>query len=201
MSKIPIELYAEMTPNPATMKFVANKVLIEGGQIAEYQSAVEAKGSSTLAEQLFNLPFVQSIFISGNFVTVTKTSAVGWEAVMQETREFIKSFLEENEVVVQKVPEIDDKTEVVIPDLTGDKEPESEIEEKIVAILNEYVRPAVENDGGAINFKSYSEGTVNVVLRGSCSGCPSAAVTLKQGIEALLKNMLPEINEVVAEEL
>lgn len=197
MSKIPVELYAEMTPNPATMKFVANRSLIEGGKIAEYLSVADAKGSSTLAEQLFNFPFVTGVFISGNFVTVTKNESVQWEDIMQEMREFVKTFLEEYQEVVQQVPEIKDKIESA-PLSMSDADPTSEVDEKIIAILDEYVRPAVEGDGGAINFRSFEDGKVNVVLRGSCSGCPSAAVTLKQGIEAMLKSMVPEVEEVVA---
>lgn len=200
MDTLPVELYAEMTPNPATMKFVANRELISDGQIAEYLSAAQTKGSSSLAEQLFNFPFVKGVFISANFVTVTKDDSVSWDAMMQELREFIKTFLQNYPEAVQQVPVIEDRTEVDIMALQ-DSEPTTEIDQKIIAILNEYVRPAVESDGGAINFKSFEKGTVNVVLRGSCSGCPSATVTLKQGIEGLLKSMIPEVEQVVAEEV
>jgi len=194
-------VYAEMTPNPATMKFVADRVIVNGHGIAEYFNANEAKGSSDLAVKLFMFPFVKSVFFTGNFVTITKNETTGWDYITMELREFITGYLRENEFAVDKVPEVrkeeKNENEAAISDHV---EPKNEMEMKIISILDEYVRPAVENDGGAIHFKSYEEGKVNLVLRGSCSGCPSSMVTLKSGVETLMKQMLPEVKEVVAVE-
>lgn len=201
-------IYAEMTPNPATMKFVADRVIVNGHGIAEYFNANEAKDSSELAEKLFMFPFIKSVFFVGNFVTVTKNETIGWDFITMELREFITGYLRENEFAVQRVPEAknsagslagEDKKDIGAT-ISDHVEPKNEMEMKIISILDEYVRPAVENDGGAIHFKSFEGGKVNLVLRGSCSGCPSSMITLKSGVETLMKQMLPEVTEVVAVE-
>lgn len=199
---IPTNVYAEMTPNPRTMKFVADRLLIEGNAVAEFASAAEAKGYSSLAEKLFDFPFVSGVFIMSNFVTITKTEQVEWDLIVYELREFVRDFLMNNEKAVEKLPEIR-KTEVVSEDSKADSEPvvPSEFDDQIRQILEEYVRPAVENDGGLIDFKSFKDGIVTVTLRGSCSGCPSSLSTLKGGIETMLTQMIPEVKTVVAEEL
>lgn len=194
---VPVTVYAEMTPNPATMKFVANKHLLGTGDSAVFNSMAEAKGYSPLAEELFNLPFVQGVFIASNFVTVTKTDNLDWDFITMELREFIRNWLAEGkEVLVQMPPQVqsssEDKKEVKI------FEP-SEYDDAIRGLLDEFVRPAVENDGGAIDFCGYEDGIVTVMLKGSCAGCPSSTATLKGGIENLLKQHLPEVKEVVAE--
>jgi Fe-S cluster biogenesis protein NfuA len=203
MSK-PVTIYAEMTPNPNTMKFVADHMLVESGAVVEFLSPAEAKGFSTFAEALFNFPFVTRIFIAQNFVTVYKNEMVDWSDVSLELREFIREWLAENEEAVQKLPEQEEiqvnsdstktQTTNIAPVIN------TEMDQKIVDLINEYVQPAVEQDGGAIHFQSYNEdnGQVTVVLKGSCSGCPSSTATLKGGVETLLKNHIPEINEVVA---
>jgi Fe-S cluster biogenesis protein NfuA len=200
----PVTIYAEMTPNPNTMKYVADHMLVESGVVVEFLSSKEAKGHSTFAEALFNFPFVTRVFIAQNFVTVYKNNLVEWSDVTLEMREFIKEWLMENEEAVQKVPEqevvkISSKspkptTTNLAPEINTEKD------QKIVDLINEYVQPAVEQDGGAIHFQSYNEesGSVTVILKGSCSGCPSSTATLKGGVENLLKSHLPEIKEVVA---
>ena len=199
----PVTVYAEMTPNPATIKFVADVMLIDNGESVEFLSKEECKDHSKFAEALFNFPFVSGVFISGNFVTITKSAAIDWNYVMQSLREFIHEWVSENDVLVEKIPELrafsvaDEKgTELV------SEEPEinTELDRIIFELLEEYVRPAVESDGGAIYFKSFDEpsGKVTVVLKGSCSGCPSSTATLKGGIETLLKSHVPEVAEVVA---
>lgn len=199
----PVTVYAEMTPNPATIKFVADVMLVENGESVEFLSKEECKDHSKFAEALFNFPFVSGVFISGNFVTVTKSASIEWNYVMQSLREFIHEWIAEHEVVVEKIPALrafsisDEKgTELV------SEEPEinTELDRIIFELLEEYVKPAVESDGGAIYFKSFDEpsGKVTVVLKGSCSGCPSSTATLKGGIETLLKNHVPEVVEVVA---
>ncbi len=209
--RIPTSLYAEMTPNPAAMKFVADRALITGGMQIEYRSKAEAKGSSPLAEELFNFPFVTSVFISGNYVTVLKDESLGWEMIVQQLREYIREWLMDNEVAVSAVTaELLNRTR----DIADGKEEKSasvssvdysgfeatEYDDEIRFLLHEYVRPAVESDGGAIDFMAYKDKRVYVQLKGSCSGCPSSTATLKGGIENLLKAKMPDIvEEVVAE--
>ncbi len=190
-----------MTPNPATMKFVANRLMIQHDAVAEFMTKAEAKGFSPLAEQLFQFPFVKSVFIAVNFVTITKNDSIAWEYITMELREFVSDYLRNNEWAVTEIPPVkkDEKPVNTVQLINPDSL--SEIDKKIMGILDEYVRPAVENDGGAIHYKSFDEGKVSVILRGSCSGCPSSQATLKQGIETLLKQMMPEVTEVVAEEV
>ena len=209
--KIPTSLYAEMTPNPAAMKFVADRALISGGLQVEYRSKTEAKGSSALAEELFNFPFVTSVFISGNFVTVLKDESLGWEMIVQQLREYIREWLMENDVAVSAVPaELVNRTrESAVQDESSTQHAEridysgfeaTEYDDEIRFLLHEYVRPAVESDGGAIDFMAYRDKKVYVQLKGSCSGCPSSTATLKGGIENLLKAKMPDVvEEVVAE--
>lgn len=195
--KVPVTVYAEMTPNPATMKFVANKHLLGNGDSVEFNSMAEAKGFSPLAEELFSLPFVKGVFIASNFVTISKTDNLSWDFITMELREFIKNWIGDGKDVLIQMPsplaqKVDDATpkKVYAP---------SEYDQAIVDLLDEYVRPAVANDGGAIDFRGYENGIVTVVLKGACAGCPSSTATLKGGIENLLKQHLPEVQEVIAE--
>jgi Fe-S cluster biogenesis protein NfuA len=209
--RIPTALYAEMTPNPAAMKFVADRSLIGGGLQVEYRSKAEAKGSSPLAEELFNFPFVQSVFISGNYVTVLKDESLGWEMIVQQLREYIREWLMDHEITVSAVtadlinrtkadPLIDPVSAIHSAATDFSQFEPSEYDDEIRFLLNEFVRPAVESDGGAIDFMAYKDKKVYVQLKGSCSGCPSSSATLKGGIENLLKSKMPEIvEEVVAE--
>ena len=199
----PVTIYAEMTPNPSTMKFVADIMLIEQGSVAEFLSIYDCKGHSSFAEALFNFPFVTGVFIANNFVTVYKNEAVDWGDIVSELREYIRTWIVENDVLVEKLPETkihdvanpeSEKIAVSAPVIN------TEMDQKIVDLINEYVQPAVEQDGGAIHFQSFDEenGKVTVVLKGSCSGCPSSTATLKGGVETLLKTHIPQISEVVA---
>lgn len=201
--KRPVTMYAESTPNPATMKFVADVMLVTDGNTAEYVNQQEAKGSSSLAEALFNFPFVSAVFIASNFIAITKTEALQWEYVSEELKGFVLDWLQNNEVIIENVPT---EREVEI-EQAGNKETISsapqiitDADKQIFELLEEFVRPAVESDGGAIDFQSFDEttGTVTVVLKGACSGCPSSTATLKGGIESLLKTHMPEVQEVVA---
>ena len=206
----PIVVYAELTPNPNSIKFVADVLLLEGGTV-EYNAKSEAV-NCPLASQLFDFTGVKKVFITSNFVTVNKASDIDWFDISNILREFIRGFLMSGEklfigspfdanhipekvavekAVAQPIKPIE-KKELVF------SEPDPEADKKIQEILEEYVRPAVEGDGGAIHFQSYVNGVVNVVLKGSCSGCPSSTVTLKAGIENLLKRMVPGVTEVVA---
>jgi len=191
-----IEVYAEVTPNPSVMKFATNKALT--GTDVEFKNIDEASKSSPLATEIFNFPFVKEVFISQNYVSITKYDMTDWNDVFHEVKDFIRTYLQDNKIIINNLPT--DKQE---------KTPEAEIQEiklegipaKIVDILDEYIRPAVASDGGNIAFKSYDENSkiVSVILQGACSGCPSSTATLKNGIETMLKEMLPnQINEVVA---
>lgn len=195
---IPITVYSEMTPNPSTMKFVANKQLLGTGDSAEFNSFEEAKGYSPLAEELFRLPFVDGVFIASNFVTITKTDNLSWDFITMELREFVKNWLGEGKDVLVQMPpkqpmESNDEAKPIKTYAP------TEYDDAIRDLLEEYVRPAVENDGGAIDYRGYEDGVVTVVLRGSCAGCPSSTATLKGGIERLLQQHLPDVKEVVAE--
>ena len=200
--KTPVIIYAESTPNPASMKFVADKMLVENGATAQYLSKEETKGSP-LAAKLFEFPFVKAVFMTANFITVLKTDAVEWMDVTLELREFIRNYILNGGVVISELPTVqmptDNTFEKSIDAFMEHAAPTNEIEVKIVEMLEEYIRPAVENDGGSITFKSFVDGVVTVQLRGSCSGCPSSTITLKAGIETLLKKMIPDVKEVVSE--
>jgi Fe-S cluster biogenesis protein NfuA len=180
-----INVYTETTPNPATMKFIVNKLLINGS--VDYPNKESAE-KSTFAKELYKFSFVNGVFFASNFVTVTKTEDTEWDDIEAILKEFVKGAVE-SELTVQEVEQAEVNFEGT----------DSEI--KIQQILHDYVRPAVEQDGGAISYKSFNEGIVTVELRGSCSGCPSSTLTLKAGIENLLKRMVPEVQEVVSEAL
>ena len=189
-----VEVYAEVTPNPAVMKFGSNKALTQTD--VEFKNIEEASKSSPLATELFGFSFVKEIFISENYVSITKYDMIEWNEVHQEIRSFIRSYIQDGKTIIQELPKQQTKQNVEIP-----KEDLTETEAKIVDILDEYIKPAVASDGGNIAFQSYDKETkrVSVILQGACSGCPSSTVTLKNGIETMLKDMLPnQINEVVA---
>jgi len=187
-----ISIYTEMTPNPETMKFVANKLLYPGKSI-DFPD-VEVAKPSPLAIELFGFPFIKSVFIASNFVTLTKTSDTDWNDVIPAIRQFLKEYLEEGKPVINEEDVVLVKSEGNIIDADDD-----DVVKRIKELLENYVKPAVEMDGGAIQFKSYQEGVVNLMLQGSCSGCPSSMITLKAGIEGMMKRMIPEVREVVAE--
>ncbi|MGK0412287.1 MAG: Fe-S cluster biogenesis protein NfuA [Polaribacter sp.] len=191
-----IEVYAEVTPNPAVMKFGSNKALTQTD--VEFKNIDEASKSSPLAQAIFTFPFVKEVFISDNYISVTKYDMVEWNEVFAELRTFIREYLVAGKTIIKELPSKTVTTE------TADVAPVVALEGisgQIVDILDEYIKPAVAGDGGNIAFRSYDEvnKVVSVVLQGACSGCPSSTATLKNGIETLLKDMLPnQINEVVA---
>ena len=195
---VPVTVYTEMTPNPTTMKFVANKYLLATGDSVEFSNKNETKGFSPLADELFNFPFVKNVFIAANFITITKTDNVPWDFITMELREFIKGWITNGgEILIQMPAQKQQLVENIEGKPFKNFNP-TEYDDPIRALLDEYVRPAVENDGGAIDFLGFDDGIVTVVLKGSCSGCPSSTATLKGGIENLLKQHLPEVQEVVA---
>lgn len=185
--KIAITVYAESTPNPAVLKFVSNKKLVT----ASYEfSSIDTAKASPLATELFHLPFVKSVFIDENYVSVTKYDVAEWNDITLELREFIRTFIEAGkEIVLAHAPEVIEKTTEKVDEHF---ETLDDISKEIVNILEEYIKPAVASDGGNIQFQSYDEAskTVKVILQGACSGCPSSTFTLKNGIENMLKEML-----------
>ena len=182
-----VNLYLEANPNPNSLKFVANYMLVPEGESFDFPDKAAAE-HAPLALELFELDYVERVFFMSNFVTVTKAEDKEWEEIQEELKAIIKHYLEQDKPLITKFSET---TQAAIE--------ETEIEKNIKNILDEYVRPAVEQDGGAISFHSYNEGVVKVLLQGSCSGCPSATITLKAGIENLLKRMVPEVTTVEAE--
>jgi len=206
----PVSVYAEMTPNPEVMKFVSDRPLIAGSDQAEFNSKASTVGYSSLAEELFNFPFVTGVFISGGFVSVTKDDTMDGKMIVMQMREYIQSWLSENETAVEKIPPVLPQSAMAAENKAASAETEgavqlndadivpSEHDEAIVALLEEFVRPAVEADGGAIDFRAFVEGTVHVRLRGACAGCPSSTATLKDGIERLLTSKIDAVQSVVA---
>ncbi|KQC32190.1 nitrogen fixation protein NifU [Nonlabens sp. YIK11] len=198
VKKVPVTVYAEATPNPSVMKYVANKKLTVTSQ--EFKT-IEDTESGSLSRKLYTFPFVKEIFVDENYISVTKHDIVEWPEITNEIRSFIKEFIENGqEIGVSKYSAGTSKEkgeEMSLPKF----ENLSEVSKKIVEILDEYIRPAVASDGGNIAFESYDENSqeVNVILQGACSGCPSSTMTLKNGIETMLKEMIPgKINRVVA---
>src|SRR5690242_1940140 len=187
-----ISIYTEMTPNPETMKFVANKLLYPGKSI-DFPDVTSAK-ASPLAVELFGFPFIRSVFIASNFVTLTKTTDTDWQDVIPTVRQFLKEYLEEGKPVINEEEVQTMKVEASNTVAADD----DDVVKRIKELLDNYVKPAVEMDGGAIQFRSYENGTVNLMMQGSCSGCPSSMITLKAGIEGMMKRMIPEVKEVVA---
>jgi Fe-S cluster biogenesis protein NfuA len=186
-----VSIYTEMTPNPETMKFVANKLLYPGKSIDFPDESTAAP--SPLAQELFGFPFVRGVFIASNFITLTKTIDTLWEEVIPGIRQFLKAYLEEGKPIILEDMIVSKNNESPI------NENDTDVVSRIKEMLENYVKPAVEMDGGAISFKGYDDGIVKLMLQGSCSGCPSSMITLKAGIEGMMKRMIPEVKEVIAE--
>lgn len=182
-----IHIYLESNPNPNSLKFVVNEMLIPEGLSFDFPD-IESTENAPLAKELFSYPFVDRVFYMSNFITVTKKESVEWLEVQNILKDHIRKFLESGRFII----EVQEQDDVPAQD-------ETEAVKKIRTILEEYIRPAVEQDGGAITFHSFRDGVVKVRLQGSCSGCPSSMVTLKAGIENLFKRMMPdEVHSVEA---
>ena len=199
IKRVPVSIYAEMTPNPKVMKFVSNKLLLQTDS-AEFRNIEEAK-PSPLATKLFHFPFVKEVFISGNYIAIAKFDVVERDAVAQEVRVFITEFLTQGGVAVHEdqLQPAESATSEADGSLPVRPEDMGEIEGRIVDILEEYIKPAVAQDGGNIAFMGYKDKIVEVQLQGACSGCPSSTMTLKNGILSILQKMLPTlVDDVVA---
>lgn len=182
-----VNIYLEANPNPNSLKFVADYMLVEPGRNYDFPDKESAK-NAPLASELFDYDYVRRVFYMSNFITVTKTQDKEWMEIQDELKDHIRKFLESGKAIL----------EVAAVEAVAE---ETEMDLKIKVLLEEYVKPAVEQDGGAIEYKSFENGIVKVFLQGSCSGCPSATITLKAGIENLLKSQIPEVKSVVAEEV
>jgi Fe-S cluster biogenesis protein NfuA len=180
-------IYLEQSPNPNSLKFVVNYLLVPEGKVYDFPDP-ESTSFAPLAEALFHYDYVKRVFIMNNFVTITKEDQIDWIEIKDELRNFIHDYLESGRTVINESPEGEERS--------GD---ESDVSLRIRTLLEEYVKPAVEQDGGAIEFHSFEDGVVKVLLQGSCSGCPSSMITLKSGIENLLRSMIPEVKAVEAE--
>lgn len=187
MKKNSVKIYLEANPNPNSLKFVADYMLVDPGSNYDFPDA-ESAGKAPLAAELFEYDYVQRVFYMSNFITVTKAEDVSWQEVQEELKDHIQQYLTSGKPILLHAEE-------------NQAAAETDIDRKIKSLLEEYIKPAVEQDGGAIEYKSFDEGVVKVFLQGSCSGCPSATVTLKMGIENLLKSMIPEVKSVEAEEV
>lgn len=188
----PVIIYTESTPNPNTLKFVTNKALLLNDAV-EFQR-IDETNEAPLAKALFNFDGVTNVFISNNFVTVTKTDDLIWQEIMIPIKDFLKKYIDDGKIILTE--------NYIKPTKTASNtinENDSDVEIRIKAALDKYVKPAVEMDGGNISFVKFIDGKLTLQLQGSCSGCPSSTVTLKQGIENLLKRFVPEVQEVVAE--
>ena len=193
--KVPSTVYVESTPNPAVLKFVSNTMLTRTS--AEFKNIDETQ-ASPLAKELFKFPFVKEVFIDENYISVTKYAMTEWDEITAEIRSFIRTFIENgntviDESLVQQMPQAEKKQEAYFDSLDTTSQ-------RIINILEEYVKPAVQGDGGNIAFESYDENEkrVKVILQGACSGCPSSTFTLKSGIENMLKDMLND-NDIKVE--
>lgn len=197
-TKSPVMLYTEQTPNPESLKFVTNRMLYQG--TADFREEELAITWSPLAAALFELPYVKGVYICNNFVTLTKEFNYEWADIMLKLKEFIKTYVEKGDPIVLEgfAEEIARMEEAHGASLDYSEE-EVVIVKKIKELIETYVKPAVEMDGGNIEFKAFHDGVVHLIMQGSCSGCPSSTVTLKGGIEGMLKRMIPEVKEVQAE--
>lgn len=189
---VPVMIYSEATPNPNTLKFVTNKALLVNDTV-EFFTMEEAK-EAPLAQALFEIKGVNSVFITNNFISVNKDEEMLWGELMLLIKDFIKRYIDAGKPIFTE--------HFVKPERTASNQISEDDEDVVIRIkgaLDKYVKPAVEMDGGNISFVKFENGTLVLQLQGSCSGCPSSTVTLKQGIENLMKRFIPEVQEVVAE--
>lgn len=190
-----ISIYQESTPNPQQMKFVVNRMLYARKTI-DFPNAEAVQGQSNFADGLFKLEGVKAVFIANNFVTIGKTDDKEWLEIIPEIKAYIKSYIESEQDLINL-----EKVEEIVAKSSPANEDSDSIEAKIKDLLAKYVQPAVEMDGGSIVFRNYQDGIVTLGMQGACSGCPSSTITLKAGIEGMMKRMIPDVKEVIAENM
>lgn len=190
-------LYTEQTPNPEALKYVTNRLLYSG--IADFKEKDLAAEWSPMANSLMELPYVKSVYFNNNYVTVTKEINYDWTEIMLKLKEFIKDYVENGGEIVKEGFATFWDQQMAQSNAAQFSGEDGEIARKVKELIDTYVKPAVEMDGGNIEFKAFEKGRVFVTMQGSCSGCPSSTVTLKAGIEGMLKRMVPEVTEVVQE--
>lgn len=195
--KSPVMLYTEQTPNPEALKYVTNRLLYSG--IADFKEKDLAAEWSPMANSLMELPYVKSVYFNNNYVTVTKEINYDWTEIMLKLKEFIKDYVENGGEIVKEGFATFWDQQMAQSNAAQFSGEDGEIARKVKELIDTYVKPAVEMDGGNIEFKAFEKGRVFVTMQGSCSGCPSSTVTLKAGIEGMLKRMVPEVTEVVQE--
>ncbi len=197
------EFYMEATPNPNALKFVSSRQLLVSGAIAEYSKPPKSH-EAPLVYELFKFPAVQRVLVSSHFITLTKTDGLDWYEIQSELRAFLTQYCNAQKPLINQLPSQDmpqdSSHSKSVTVNTQHVSPSNEIEAQIIEVLEQYIRPAVEQDGGLITFKSLQNGVVTVQMRGSCSGCPSSTQTLKAGIEGVLKRVLPQhVQQVISE--
>ena len=187
----PILIYTEQTPNPDTLKFVTSRILFDG--MADFSDAEMANKWSPFAKELYSLPYIKSIIINKNFVSIDKEPESNWREIMFEIKDFIKTYLEEKKEIV-----LEGYKKMLEEEWQRKKDSGeiNDVEEKIIQIIDEHVKPWIEQDGGGIEYVGFENGIVFVRLYGACSTCSSATVTLKAGVEQILKSMIPDVKEV-----
>lgn len=195
--KSPVMLYTEQTPNPEALKYVTNRLLYRG--IADFREKDLAAEWSPMANSLMELPYVKSVYFNNNYVTVMKEMNYDWTEIMLKLKEYIKDYIENDGEVVKEGFAAYWDAQTAQSNAVQFSGEDGEIARKVKELIDMYVKPAVEMDGGNIEFKAFEKGRVFVTMQGSCSGCPSSSVTLKAGIEGMLKRMVPEVTEVVQE--
>lgn len=198
--KAPITIYAEMTPNPKAMKFVGNLAIVSNGESYEFGQDSDTQ-KAPLARVLFTFPFVKSVMLSQNFVTLTIIDALEWDDVVMEVREYLTNYLQAGQPIIdEEAMEVEVKEAEVKGEFAALPKPGQvrDIDKKIQHILKEYVSPAVENDGGAIAFDSFEDGELKVKLSGACNGCPSSTQTLQYGVQNIFEKLLPQVTKVTS---
>lgn len=199
--KVPVTIYSEMTPNPKAMKFVANIALVTVDEAYEFNSVDECE-ASPLARVLFTFPFVKSVMIAQNFVTISIIPQLEWDDVVMEVRNYLTDYIQAGQPILVEVEKQSQPKEEKIVEKKLNTLPKPgevrDIDKKIEHILKEYVSPAIENDGGAISFESYEDGELKVKLSGACNGCPSSTQTLQHGVQSIFGKLLPQVKKVTS---
>ncbi len=185
-----LDVYYESTPNPEAMKFYWGQNLAE--ETLFFDDPLKAHSRSPLASKIFGFPWAQAVMVGPNFVTVTKQDWVEWPILAQPLSGLIQEHINGDEPLINELA-----PEQIKEDANSIKDDDSEAVQKIKTIINQEIRPAVAMDGGDIIFNRYEDNVLHLEMHGACNGCPSAAVTLKQGIETRIKEALPEVKEVV----